>query len=83
MKINIELYASLMALLPPGTERFRRQLPVADGSSVQQIIDQLKIEPEQAHLVLVNGAFINPDQRALHVLNENDTLAVWPPVAGG
>jgi sulfur carrier protein ThiS len=35
------------------------------------------------HLVLVNGHFIAPEQRALHVLAEGDVLAIWPPIAGG
>ncbi len=83
MKIHIELYASLMPLLPPGKDRFRREMSVDDTTTVQQLIDQLRIPPDQAHLVLVNGSFVNPPDRALHVIQANDTLAVWPPVAGG
>jgi molybdopterin synthase sulfur carrier subunit len=83
MKIYIELYASLMPLLPPGTERFRREMTVDDSTTVQQLIDQLRIPPEQAHLVLLNGSFVNPGDRAARQLEENATLSVWPPVAGG
>jgi sulfur carrier protein ThiS len=35
------------------------------------------------HLVLVNGAFVPREERATTVLHEGDTLAVWPPIAGG
>jgi molybdopterin converting factor small subunit len=35
------------------------------------------------HLVLVNGVYIAPDQRDTRVLQEGETLAIWPPVAGG
>lgn len=83
MKIHIELYASLMHLLPPGKDRFRREMNVDDNSTVQQLIDQLKIPQEQAHLVLVNGQFVEGPERATRQLVMNDTLAVWPPVAGG
>ena len=27
--------------------------------------------------------FVAPGQRELHRLNENDAVAVWPPIAGG
>jgi sulfur carrier protein ThiS len=35
------------------------------------------------HLVLVNGEFILPVERATHVLREGDVVAIWPPIAGG
>jgi sulfur carrier protein ThiS len=40
--------------------------------------------PEKwVHLVLVNGVYIYPEQRAKHILVEDDVLAIWPPIAGG
>jgi sulfur carrier protein ThiS len=33
--------------------------------------------------VLVNGIFVPPSQRQAKALSDGDTLAVWPPVAGG
>jgi len=35
------------------------------------------------HLVLVNGSYIAPEQRASQTLAEGDVLAIWPPIAGG
>jgi molybdopterin converting factor small subunit len=35
------------------------------------------------HLVLVNGHYINPEDRATRTLAEGDVLAIWPPIAGG
>jgi len=82
MKIYIELYASLMKLLPPGKERFRREIKVDEGTSVQEVIDRFNIPMEQAHIVLVNGKFVC-DERDKHILQEGDVLSIWPPVAGG
>jgi sulfur carrier protein ThiS len=36
-----------------------------------------------AHIVLVNGHFVDADKRAERELVEGDTVSVWPPVAGG
>ena len=39
--------------------------------------------PKLVHLVLVNGVFIAPEDRATRTLVEGDVLAIWPPIAGG
>ncbi len=83
MKMNIELYASLMQYLPPGKERFRREIEVADDLPLQHLIEQLQISDEQAHIVLVNGHFVCGEARNEHRLQSNDTVSIWPPVAGG
>ena len=83
MKMYLELYASLMELLPPGSERFRREIDVDDGTSLQQVIDRFRIPAEQAHIVLVNGHYVQEEDRASRVLAEGDVVSIWPPVAGG
>ncbi len=83
MQLNIELYASLMSLLPPGKSRFRRQIEVQDDITLQQVIDHFGISHEDAHIVLVNGHFVCGEDRQQRVLQAHDTVAIWPPVAGG
>ena len=82
MRMYLELYASLMHLLPPGKARFKREIKVADNAVVQDVIDEYKIPLELAHIVLVNGKFVCED-RDKHQLKEDDVLSIWPPVAGG
>lgn len=83
MKISIEFYASLMKYLPPGNSRFRREVKVEEGMALNKLIDQYHIKPEEAHIVLVNGNFVNVEDRADRQLKENDVVSIWPPVAGG
>lgn len=84
MQINIEFYASLMKYLPPGKSRFRREVKVDDGITLARLIRQFNIAEAEAHLVLVNGHFVNcGEDRDQRVLVEGDTVSVWPPVAGG
>ncbi len=84
MNINIEFYASLMKYLPPGKSRFSREVKVDDGITLSSLIQQYRISEDQAHLVLVNGHFVNcGEDRSSRKLAEGDVVSIWPPVAGG
>lgn len=83
MKIRIKLYAMLAEYLPAGAEKNEADLEVADGATVQRVILDLGLPDKHCHLVLVNGAFVPPEERARKELEEDDQLAIWPPVAGG
>ena len=83
MQIKIELYASLMQYLPPGKSRHRREVRVDDGLCLDKLIEQYHIPEKMAHIVLVNGQYVNPEQRAERALVEGDVISIWPPVAGG
>ena len=83
MQIYIEFYASLMQYLPPGKSRFRREVRVDEALPVSKLIEQFHISAKMAHIVLVNGHFVDADKRADRALIEGDVVSIWPPVAGG
>lgn len=88
MEIILKLFATLSDYLPAernGKVRVYNQLPldVAEGVTVQAVIEQMQVPPAMAHLVLVNGVYIAPAERPTHPLRDGDALAVWPPIAGG
>ena len=84
MQITFKLFASLGDHLPasvrPGNEM---PLAVAEGATIAQVIEPFALPPKLVHLVLVNGKYIEPAQRATYALQEGDVLAIWPPIAGG
>ena len=53
--IEIKLFAWLTKHLPPGATGQRAPLAIAPGTTAADVIDQLRIPPKEAHLVLVNG----------------------------
>jgi len=77
------LYASLGKHLPQDTTGNIIQIDVSPDMSVYDILECYQIPKETVHLVLVNGVYINPEDRDEPLLSEGDTLALWPPVAGG
>ncbi len=83
MQITLELFASLMALLPPDSSMHTAELEVDDDLTLNNLIDQMKIPREQAHIVLVNGNYKGVDDRDEPCFHAGDRVSIWPPVAGG
>lgn len=83
MKITLKLYASLETYLPSGAARNMIELEVNDGATVGEVLALHQVPRENCHLILVNGVFAPPASADSKTLNDGDTLAVWPPVAGG
>ena len=84
MKITLKLFASLTDFLPPENKYTNMvELEVAPDASIMQIITPLALPAKMVHLVLVNGKYVEPEQRLTQTLVEGDVLAIWPPIAGG
>ena len=84
MNITLKLFATLTDYLP-AESRYTNivELDVVTGTTIGQIIEQYHLPPKWVHLVLVNGTYIAPENRAFKELVESDVLAIWPPIAGG
>lgn len=83
MRITLKLYATLGHYLPDDAEKNIARLDLPDDTSVAAVVERFRLPPELVHLVLVNGVFVAPEQRAGTRLKDGDVLAIWPPVAGG
>ena len=84
MKVEVRLFAGLRERLP-GALRGRATVELPEDASLQDLLDELAIEPRMAQMVLVNGAQAprDPAARAARRLAAGDSVAVFPPVAGG
>lgn len=83
MRITLKLYATLTDYLPAQRTGNKVEVELADGTSVQGALDGFSLPAKLTHLVLVDGNYVAPDDRAGRVLKDGEVLAVWPPVAGG
>ncbi len=83
MQLTIKLFATLGRYLPPGAQRNVIRTEVDDGTTVEQLIQQLDLPAELTHLVLVNGCYVQPEDRGKLVFAPGDEFAVFPPIAGG
>ncbi len=74
MRVTIKLFATFR------DGRFKveeRDFP--EGSCVLDVLQPLNINPEEVAICLLNGK----DAKVHNILNNGDTLALFPPVGGG
>jgi sulfur carrier protein ThiS len=88
VRITFKLFATLAEYLPrehEGHVRVGNELPldVPEGTTLEAVVSRFPMPRALVHLVLVNGEFILPEERATRVLREGDAVAIWPPIAGG
>ncbi len=84
MDITFKLFATLTDYLPPDARRSNvMNFEIPDDVTITQIIEPFGIPENLVHLVLLNGTYIAPEDRATKTLSDGDVLAIWPPVAGG
>lgn len=83
MDVTLKLYATLGTCLPSGAKKNQITLDVSEGTSVMDLLDKYQVPKESCHLILINGSYTPLAGADAKILNPGDTLAVWPPVAGG
>lgn len=83
MKVTVKLFALLDKYLPAGARENQAEIEMDEGATAANVIAKLKLPPELCHLVLINGNYLQPDERESRSLTSTDTLAIWPPIAGG
>lgn len=82
MQVTFKLFATLAGYLPASAVRHAVALDVDEPVTPNQLIDRFAVPRHEVHLVLVNGVYLDHAERD-KPLCDGDTLAVWPPVAGG
>ena len=83
MQITFKLFAGLSQYLPSGSVRNSASIDLEPDETVHQFIHRQKVPSTEVHIVLVNGKYLSDAERMDYVLEAGDTLAIWPPVAGG
>lgn len=83
MRVTVKLYATLADYLPAGSKNNRVEIEAGENAAVDAVLAPFLLPAKLTHLVLVNGVFVPPAERATTLLRDGDVLAVWPPIAGG
>lgn len=84
MRITFKLYATLSDYLPVEARKTNAlALEVAEGTTLGALVERFNLPRDLCHLALIDGVFVPREARAKRVLREGETLAIWPPIAGG
>jgi molybdopterin converting factor small subunit len=79
VRVEVRLFATLAAYLPPMGREGAVSLDVPPGSTVHDVIERLGIPADLERVALVNGG----DAAAEQPLSPGDVVTVFPPLAGG
>ena len=84
MRVTFKLFAMLQDYLPlEARTNNALALVLPEGTTIQQVIERFALPQKSCHLVLIDGNFVPPAERASRPLKDGETLAIWPPIAGG
>jgi sulfur-carrier protein len=79
VRVEVQLFATLAAFLPPQSREGAVTLELPTGSTVHDAIQHLGIPADLERVALVNGGDATPG----HLLRPGDVVTVFPPLAGG
>lgn len=79
MKVTAKLFATLGNHIPPGGTGNAFEQEIGPSTTVDQLLKKWKIPEDMPLIILVNAVHAGKDR----VLDDGDTLAVFPPMAGG
>ena len=84
MRIHVRLFANLRDRFP-SIDRGRGEVELGEGSTLADLIERLEIPDPLAQMVLIDGLQEprSREERAKRVLEDGQTVSIFPPVAGG
>jgi molybdopterin converting factor small subunit len=85
MRITFKLHASLSDYLPAESRGKLNavEIDVPEETTLDSLIERYRLPRKSVHLVLINGVFLAPADRPAARFADGDTIAIWPPIAGG
>ena len=84
LRVTLKLYATLAQYLPQtGRRTDEVVVDIPASATLADVTGRFGVPQAACFLVLVNGVFLPPGDRATARFVAGDTIAIWPPVAGG
>ena len=85
LTIQLKMFHDLARYLPAEAQEGKVSMTLAEGSKLEDLLSLLGISPEQPKIILINGHSqgVCTKVRTNLALNNGDTVAIFPPVAGG
>ena len=75
---NLKILVKLFANLRDNREK-EQYIDVEEATTAKDIIEKIGVPIDDVAIIMINGRRVEMDS----ILEENDTLAIFPPVGGG
>ncbi len=79
MHVTVKLFANLTRFVAGNSAGKAFDMELTDDSTIQDLIDCLKIPPQETQVVFVNNIIEKNDL----MLKDGDVVGIFPPIAGG
>jgi molybdopterin converting factor small subunit len=79
MHVTVKLYATLSRFGQGERAGTPFTIELSKNATLQQLIDQLKIPPEESRVMFVNGII----KEFEYDLKDGDEVGIFPPIGGG
>jgi molybdopterin synthase sulfur carrier subunit len=79
MHVTVKLFATLRQYAPGQKAATPFMIELPQDSTLNDLIDQLKIPPEETRITFVNGIIQELDCK----LKDGDEVGLFPPIGGG
>ena len=83
--VRVKMFHAFEKYLPAGAEKSAVTMRLAEGTTVQALLENLGISDDQPKIILINGQSqgVCTSVKNNVTINEGDTVSIFPPVAGG
>ncbi len=79
MEIEIRLFATFRDFLPPGTTGFSVFRDVPEGTTVGDVMGDLRLPEDIPKIIIVKAVQVRED----YILAPGDVVSIFPPIGGG
>jgi molybdopterin converting factor small subunit len=84
MQIKLKLFMRFKEYLPESGEDGIAQHEIADNSTFKDLLNDIGMPIEEDKIIVINGISHKQGEEANALqLKNNDTVAIFPPIAGG
>jgi molybdopterin converting factor small subunit len=80
VRVEVRLYATLADHVAEARAAVPFEADLPDAATVGELIDRLRLPPEEVRLVIIDGRVVH--RRENH-LTDGSRVAFFPPVGGG
>ena len=84
MQIELKMFMKFKEYLPKNSENGRTLFGVKEGSTFKDLMQMLGMPNEEDKIIVINGISFKPSEMLnARKMGEGDTVALFPPIAGG